>query len=120
MRADCGMPRRAVAPQSPEPGVRARRHAHASHVSRVVAALAGALLLAPVIGWGAYAGVTWLTFGRRGAPADTDSLMDRYAPRADVAEVHRTRVAAPPALAYDAALRMDLYQAPVVRAIFRG
>jgi len=80
----------------------------------------GGLALAPAVGWGVYAGVTWLTFGRTSSGAPSDPLMARYLPRYDIAEVHRTRVAARPAFVYDAARRMDVHRSAVVHAIFRG
>jgi hypothetical protein len=86
----------------------------------IVVAAVGGLLLAPVLGWSAYAAATWLTFGPTRSSASADPLMSRYLPRSDIAEVHRTRVAAPAAATYEAARRMDLQQSGVIRAIFRG
>lgn len=75
---------------------------------------------AGAVGWGAYAAATWLRFdGPREVPA-SDPAMQRFMPRFDIAEVHRTRVAAPAAVTYDAARAMDLNRSPVVRAIFRA
>jgi hypothetical protein len=87
----------------------------------VAVAAGGGVLLAAVAGWGAYAAVTWLGFGpTRSGAAGSDPLMDRYLPRYDIAEVHRTRVAAPAAVTYEAARRLDLQQSGVIHAIFRG
>ena len=76
------------------------------------------LLLAPVLGWAAYAGATWLRFGPTNTTAPGDPLMRRHMPRWDIAEAHRTPVDAPAALVYDAARAMDLHESRVVHAIF--
>jgi hypothetical protein len=70
-----------------------------------LAAVCGILVLAPVVGWGAYAAVTWLSFGQQWSTPGSDPLMRRYMPRYDIAEVHRTRVAAPASVAFDAGRR---------------
>ena len=91
---------------------------------RAVLATLAALVLAPALGWAAYAAATWLTFGRAGAStevgAGSDPLMRRYMSRYDIAEVHQTRVVAPASATYDAARAVDLYQSGVVHAIFRS
>ena len=79
-----------------------------------------ALLLAPAVGWAAYAAVTWHRFGRDQRSASTDPLMQRFMPRYHIAEVHRTDVAAPAALTFAAALRMDLHHSAIIHAIFRS
>jgi hypothetical protein len=86
----------------------------------VIPAVLCGLVLAPALGWGAYAAVTWLSFGRPRTGAGSDPLMERYMPRYDIAEVHRTRVAAPASLTFDAARTVDLQRSGVVHAIFRG
>ena len=80
----------------------------------------GGLVLAPALGWGAYAAVTWLRFGRRNARAASDPLMQRHMPRYDIVEVHRTSVRAPASVTFDAARAVDLHRSGVVHAIFRG
>lgn len=87
---------------------------------RRIALASAAVVLAPVVGWGAYAAITWLTFGRTRSARGTDPLMDRYMPRHDIVEVHRTRVAAPPSVTWSAARAMDLQDSPVVHTIFRA
>jgi hypothetical protein len=84
----------------------------------IIAGLCG-LVIAPALGWGAYAAATWLTFGRHRS-AGSDPLMRRHMPRYDIAEVHRTRVAAPASVTYQAARTVDLYESGVVHAIFRA
>ena len=88
---------------------------------RLLLGAIGVVALAPALGWGAYAAVTWLRFGRSNSDAArADPLMRRYMPRYDIAEVHRTRVAAPAAVTYDAARTVDLHDSRLVHAIFRG
>lgn len=48
-----------------------------------------------------------------------EELIDRFLPRADVAERHETQVRAPADLVFEVARRMDLLSLPPVRAIFR-
>ena len=83
-------------------------------------AVVGAVVLAPLVGWGAYAAVTWARFGDAREPAAADALMERYMPRHDIAEVHRRRVAAPASVAYAALRGMDLQRSGAVHAIFRA
>lgn len=87
---------------------------------KVAALLAAGLLVAPVLGWAAYAGATWARFGRAGDGASPDPLMERYAPRYDIAEVHRARVRAPAPVTFAAAREVDLQESGVVHAIFRS
>jgi len=69
-----------------------------------------------------YAGITWLRYGRprRATPAEYDALLDRFMPVYDVVERHRIRVAAPPGVTLDAARQIDLFDARVVQAVFKG
>ena len=70
----------------------------------------------------AYAGVTWLRYGRP-APADAedaDPLLDHVMPVYDVAERHHIHIAAPADVTFAAACDMDLQQSAVVRTIFRA
>lgn len=82
-------------------------------------AISVAVLVVPV-GWAAYAAMTWLRFGHTERRATNDVVMERYIPRYDIAEVHRIRVAAPPAAVYAAAMALDLKRSPVVSGIFRS
>jgi hypothetical protein len=75
---------------------------------------------AVALGWGAYALVAWLGYGKRGIDRVPDALLDRFMPIYEVGERHETRVAAPAAVTYDAACAFDLHRSPLVRAIFRG
>jgi len=86
----------------------------------VVLLLVVALALAPAVGWGTYAAVTWVTFADTRSGTASDPLTARYLPRYDIAELHQTRVSARPSTAYAAARRMDLQRSGVVHAIFRG
>jgi hypothetical protein len=88
--------------------------------SRVIPAVLLGILLAPALGWAAYAAVTWMSFGRKESRGSADPLMDRYMPRYDIAEVHHTRVHAPASVTYRTALTTDLRRSGVVHAIFRG
>jgi hypothetical protein len=70
--------------------------------------------------YGAYAAVSWYRYGRiRRAGRHQDELLDRFMPAYEVVERHHIRVAAPAALTLQAAREQDLFQLPLVRAIFR-
>jgi hypothetical protein len=75
---------------------------------------------AMALGWGGYAVVAWLGYGKRGIDRAPDALLDRFMPVYEVGERHETRVAAPAAVTYAAACAFDLRQSPLVRAIFHG
>lgn len=79
-----------------------------------------ALVAAPVIGWTGYAVVTWLRFGGAASAGAPLEAIARYMPRYDIDEVHRTRVAAPASVTFDAARTMRLERSPVIHGIFRG
>jgi hypothetical protein len=72
--------------------------------------------------YGAYAAVTWLRYGHPAAPTDDerDALLDRFLPAYDVVERHAVRVNATADVTLDAAGTADLFDAPLVRAIFKG
>src|SRR5438128_1971380 len=73
--------------------------------------------------YAAYVGVTWYRYGHMPHPVsleEQDELLDRFMPAYEVVERHQVRVAAPAAVTLAAARDMDLFQSPVVRAIFRG
>lgn len=80
---------------------------------------AGAGLAAGV--YGAYVISTWYRYGRPPASSreDEDQALDRFMPQYDVVERHHVRVQAPAAVTFAAAKEMDLYQHPVIRAIFK-
>jgi hypothetical protein len=72
--------------------------------------------------YAAYATVAWLRYGHPG-PASGDARaerLDRFMPVYDIVERHHVRVVAPPEIALAAAAEMDLFESPVVRAIFRA
>ncbi len=70
----------------------------------------------------AYVGSTWYRYGRPSPPSDEDAdpLLDRFLPAYDVVERRHVRVSAPAALTLEVAREIDLFQLPVVRAIFKG
>jgi hypothetical protein len=79
----------------------------------VAAGAAGAFAL----GWGGYAAVTWLGYGRR-HPDGEDALLDRFIPEWEAGDRHEIRVAAPAEFAYAALKETDLESIPLVHAIF--
>jgi hypothetical protein len=72
--------------------------------------------------YAAYAGVTWLRYGRAARPSrrEEDLLLDRFMPAYDVVDRHHVQVAAPPAKALDVARNLNLEETGVVRAIFKA
>jgi hypothetical protein len=72
--------------------------------------------------YAAYAGTAWCRYGRvpPAAPDEADALLDQFMPAYDVVERHHIRVAAPAALTLAAAADQDLFDAPLVRAIFKA
>ena len=48
-----------------------------------------------------------------------DELLNRFVPAYDVIERHSIRVSATPAAAFDAALKVDMHDSPLIRAIIR-
>ena len=72
--------------------------------------------------YGAYAAATWVRYGHPAAPgeADRDPLLDRFMPVYEVVERHAIRIDAPADATFDAARQADLFDAPLVRAIFKG
>ena len=88
--------------------------------ARFAGAAVGAAVGAAALGVIAYAAPTWLRYGRVTPPPHAEPLLDRFMPAYEIVERHEVRVAAPAAITFDAARRMDLYESPLVRAIFRG
>ena len=72
---------------------------------------------AGVLGYAAYAATTWYCYGRR-HPATPDELLDRFMPTYEVSERHAIDVAAPASETFAAARAIDVYRAPLARAIF--
>jgi len=82
----------------------------------LAAGAAGAVLLGA-----GYVARTWLRYGRNGAlVGQADPLLERFLPHPEVREAHRTVVAAPAEVTWEAARALDFRRSPVVRAIFRG
>jgi hypothetical protein len=83
--------------------------------------LAGGSAGAFAAGWALYAATTWLRYGRPHELAERrDELLDRFMPKYDVLERHEIPVDAAAAVTFAAAREMDIYDSPLVRAIFRG
>ena len=89
----------------------------------------GALVVLALVGWVAYAGITWLGYGRGGRGAGdgdgTDSsrvsaMLDRHLPTYEVAENHDTRVNAPAEVTYRAAREVDLQRSGIAQMIFKA
>ena len=72
--------------------------------------------------YGAYVAIAWARYGRADRPADwpADALLDHFMPAYEVAERHRTFVAAPAAITYRAACQQELASSSIVRGIFRA
>jgi hypothetical protein len=71
----------------------------------------------------AYVGYAWLRYGEATPairPEEQDALMDRFIPTYEVAERHQIRINAPADITFEAATQMNLWQTPIVRAIFKG
>jgi hypothetical protein len=75
-----------------------------------------------IASYGAYAGTTWLRYGRarKAAGDEADVQLDRFMPQYDVVERDQIEVDAPAALTLAAACELDILQSPVVRTIFKG
>ena len=72
--------------------------------------------------YAAMAGLAWYRYGRTGQAngGDVDLLLDRFMPVYDVVERHHVRVAAPAATTFAAAAEQELFDLPLVHAIFRA
>ena len=68
----------------------------------------------------AYAGTTWLRYGKASGEGPNDPLLDRFMPRYEIREFHETRVAAPAEVAFAVARELDMQESGVVWAIFKG
>ena len=74
---------------------------------------------------GVYAGyvaVAWSRYGHaeRAGAADRDELLDHFMPDYEVVERHEITVGAPAAITFAVAGDQDLFQQPVIRAIFKA
>jgi len=74
------------------------------------------------VSYAAYVGVTWARYGQVSGPNpdEHDELLDRFIPVFDVVERHHIHIAAPAAVTLEVAQDMNLFDAPIVRAVFRG
>jgi hypothetical protein len=72
--------------------------------------------------YGAYVMWTWARYGRlpHDDRAERDALLDRFMPTYEVVERHHIGVRAPAAVTLAAAREQNLFELPLVRAIFRA
>lgn len=72
--------------------------------------------------YAASVGVTWSRYGRPSEPKpeEHDELLERFMPVYDVAERHHIPVTAPAAVTLSVARDIGLFDAPLVRAMFKG
>ena len=77
---------------------------------------------AAAVAYGAYAGVTWLRYGRppRPDPAYADPLLDRFMPEYEVVDRRRIHVKAPVETTFATSRDLNIQQSAVVRGIFKG
>ena len=72
--------------------------------------------------YAAYAGFTWLHYGRSKAPSlteEADPLLDRFMPAYEAVERHKIRVGAPASVALAVACDLELQRSALIRALFR-
>lgn len=84
--------------------------------ARIVGVGAGTAALVGI----AYAGATWLRYGKASRDEPRNPILDRFLPAYEVREVHQTRVDAPPELTYAVAEALDFQQSALVKGIFKG
>lgn len=83
------------------------------------AAGAGAALAGGV--YAAYVAATWLRYGHPAPPKrESDSLLDRFMPAYEVGDWHEIAVGAPADVTLTAASEVELTEAPLARAMFKG
>lgn len=72
--------------------------------------------------YAAYVTNTWTSYGKPSAPRldENDELLDQFMPEYDVVERHSVTIAAPAAEVLAAAKEQDLFELPLVQAIFRA
>jgi hypothetical protein len=73
-----------------------------------------------LLGWPAWAAVTWARYGHPRRPFRRDRLADRFLPAYEAVERHEARVAAPAALTFAATRAIGLQRSGLVRAIIHG
>ncbi|MGE0444024.1 MAG: hypothetical protein AB7P99_02250 [Vicinamibacterales bacterium] len=66
--------------------------------------------------------MTWMLFGRPSRPTreESDPLLDRFIPRYEIREHHHIRVKAPAAVTLEAASQGEMFDTPLIRAIFKA
>jgi hypothetical protein len=91
------------------------------HLRRGARWLAGFTGIA-IAGWAGTAAVIWARYGSVPAPRaeESDPLLDAFMANYEVVERHHIEVAAPADVTLAAAREVDLLDAPVARAIFKG
>jgi hypothetical protein len=69
-----------------------------------------------------YVTTAWLQYGhaRTAKPEEVDPLLDRFMPQYEVVDRHHIAMAAPADVVLTAAREMNLWQSPIIRAIFKG
>ena len=72
-------------------------------------------------GYAAYVAMTWRRYGqvRPGTDHDEDPLLDGFMPTYEIVERHHVHVAAPAAVTFAAACKIDLRQSSIIGAIFK-
>lgn len=72
--------------------------------------------------YAACVGVTWLRYGHPPPPnpGEYDALLDRFMPVYEVVERRHVHVTAPAAVTLAVARDLDMFEVPVVRAVFKG
>ena len=86
---------------------------------RVVAECLAAGAGLAATGYGTYAGISWLRFGKVKKTA-SDKFLDRFMPELDVVEHHRIHVSAPAEATFAAARNIDPEKSPMIRCIFKA
>lgn len=86
-----------------------------------------AVALVAIAGLGAasyatFVAAAWLRYGRVASASDEDAdpCLDRFMPKYEVAERHKTAVSAPVGVTFAALMNMDLEDSWIIRAIFKG
>lgn len=72
--------------------------------------------------YAACVGITWFHYGSvaKSVGEEADPLLDRFMPDYEVADRHKTHVAAPADLALSVGTELDLEDCAIIRAIFKG
>lgn len=73
-----------------------------------------------LLGWLAWAAVSWVSYGHGSRTAAADSEVRRFLPDYEVEELFQARINAPAPLTFAAAESMSLNASPLIRGIFRA